>query len=83
MLKKYYFFLAAILLIICLINGCQLILEKSEKEFYGQEAAREIARQWIVENSPTYKFDGFDLKFEETSLLRCPFCYQFIFSFHN
>lgn len=54
-----------------------------EGELYGKEKSKEIARNWILENSPTYKFDGFELEFKEINLLRCPFCYEFIFKFKS
>ena len=42
--------------------------------------SREIARAFI-ENSPTYQFDGYDLEYNRTISLRCPYCWLFIFEF--
>ena len=41
--------------------------------------------QEFLKNSQTYKFDGIEetLTHEETLTLRCPYCWQFIFSFDS
>ncbi len=44
------------------------------------EESRKTAENF-VKTSPTFKFDGFDLKFEDFKTLRCPYCWEFIFSF--
>jgi len=46
------------------------------------EESRRIAEE-AVKNAPTYKFDGFDLKFVSSEALRCPFCWEFTFSFQS
>jgi|GEM_PF-969188 len=50
----------------------------------GQELteaeSREIARAF-VEHSPTYQYDGFDLQYNQTIVLRCPYCWTFVFDF--
>jgi len=46
------------------------------------EESRRIAEE-AVKNSPTYKFDGFDLRFEGSEALRCPSCWEFTFSFKS
>jgi len=46
------------------------------------EESRQIAEE-AVRNAPTYKFDGFDLKFEGFEALYCPSCWEFIFSFKS
>ncbi|MBN1454739.1 MAG: hypothetical protein JW945_00585 [Methanomicrobia archaeon] len=51
----------------------------SGKEFTEAES-REIARVF-VENSPTYQYDGFDLRFNRSEPLRCPCCWLFVFEF--
>jgi len=50
----------------------------------NEEESLNIAQQFL-ENSPTYKFDGIEetLKHEETLTLRCPYCWQFIFTFNS
>lgn len=50
---------------------------------FGAEIAREIARGWILNNSPTYLFDGANLELQETFELNCPNCYGFVFTFES
>jgi len=66
--------------ITCRQDGCK---ENETLQVCGQDEAKEIARQWTVASSPTYKFDGYDLKFKSVGLLKCPYCYQFDFSFKS
>ena len=49
-----------------------------------EEESLNIARQFL-KNSLTYKFDGIEetLKHQETLTLRCPYCWQFIFTFDS
>lgn len=90
--------LILIIILILILVGLTLFLPKkvieeqgskkapekiSEEELYGKEKSEEIVRNWILENSLTYKFDGFNLEFKEVSILRCPFCYEFIFEFKS
>ncbi|MGB9706977.1 MAG: hypothetical protein ACPLXP_02830 [Microgenomates group bacterium] len=46
------------------------------------EESRRLAEE-AVKNAPTYKFDGFDLKFQGAETLRCPSCWEFTFSFKS
>ena len=50
----------------------------------SEEESLKIAQQFL-KNSPTYKFDGIEetLIHEETLTLRCPYCWQFIFTFDS
>ena len=50
----------------------------------SEEESLNISQQFL-KNSPTYKFDGIEdtLKHEETLTLRCPYCWQFIFTFDS
>jgi hypothetical protein len=48
----------------------------------GLEGSKQIAQQ-AVEASPTYKFDGFDLKFDSVDELPCADCWEFKFSFKS
>jgi len=48
----------------------------------GFEESRRIAEE-AVKNAPTYKFDGFDLQFVGSEALRCPYCWEFTFSFKS
>lgn len=46
------------------------------------EESKKIAEDF-VKSAPTYKFDGFDLKFESHISARCPFCWRYTFSFKS
>lgn len=46
------------------------------------EEAKMVAGDTVL-NSPTYKFDGFDLKYESFQIFKCPGCYEFTFSFKS
>ncbi|MGB9911708.1 MAG: hypothetical protein ACPLKP_03900 [Microgenomates group bacterium] len=46
------------------------------------EESRKIAEE-AVKNSPTYRFDGFDLQLEKEEALRCEECWQFTFAFKS
>lgn len=46
------------------------------------EESQRIAEE-AVKNAPTYKFDGFDLKFESSEVLLCPSCWEFSYSFQS
>jgi heat shock protein HslJ len=50
----------------------------------NEEESLNIAKQFL-KNSQTYKFDGIEetLKHKETLTLRCPYCWQFIFTFDS
>ena len=52
----------------------------SEFKEVTEANSKEIARAFI-ENSSTYQFDGFDLDYQEMYVLRCPYCWMFIFEF--
>lgn len=51
----------------------------TQKEMTFEES-KKIAENF-VKDSPTYKFDGLDLKFEASQILKCPSCWQFTFAF--
>lgn len=46
------------------------------------DRSKQLAQE-AAENSPTYKFDGFDLKFESSETLPCANCWEFTFSFSS
>lgn len=57
----------------------------SKQTTYTEEESKEIARDF-VENSPTYKFDGYNLTHKETLYLEvvdCTDCYGFVFEFES
>jgi len=56
-----------------------------EEEGFDQakfSRSQEMAQK-AAENAPTYKFDGFDLKFESSQELPCLNCWEFTFSFSS
>lgn len=59
-------------------TGCG---EESPQEL-SLEKSKQIAQDF-VQNAPSYKFDGFGLKFESSQTLRCPSCWQFNFAFQS
>ena len=59
--------------------------EEEEEQTFDQakfEKSKQIAQE-AAENAPTYKFDGFDLKFESSETLLCSNCWEFTFSFSS
>lgn len=64
----------------CVDRKCKVAFEDVKQ--ITDEESKEIARNF-VENSATYKFDGFDLESRETMVMRCPYCWQFIFVFQS
>lgn len=56
-----------------------------EEEVFDQakfERSKELAQE-AAENSSTYQYDGFDLKFESSQELTCANCWEFTFSFSS
>ena len=47
------------------------------------EAGLEAAGNWILNNSPTYLFDGSNLEHLDTVTLNCLDCYGYIFTFDS
>lgn len=77
---KYKFF--PLLLLLVFLSGC---LNLGEEKPFTEEKSKEVAREF-VENSPTYKFDGFDLEYKKTLYIEmkdCPYCWGFIFEFKS
>lgn len=66
--------------IIAVIGGF-FLFRGGEEELSGIEEAREVAENWIVNNSPTYTFDGTDLALQSEEELAEE--YLFIFSFES
>ncbi len=69
-------------------KGEKVIVFSMEKAAENQAEAttRETARTWIIENSPTFNYDGQSLKFVEVrglDLVGCKNCYEAEFSFES
>jgi hypothetical protein len=64
--------------------SCPIEKPSSVANEVNEEKSLNIAHQFL-KNSSTYKFDGMEetLKHEETLTLRCPYCWQFIFTFDS
>jgi len=59
---------------------------REKDQLYTREESREIAREWIKTQSPTYTYDGSDLQFKEfraLDLAECEDYYEFDFSFKS
>ena len=54
--------------------------EESLNETYTEEESLDIAREFVL-NSPTYKFDGLELRYVETIPGECSYCWVFVFEF--
>ncbi|MDD5043614.1 MAG: DUF333 domain-containing protein [Patescibacteria group bacterium] len=55
--------------------------QTGEKDDSAGGESKNIARDWILANSPTYRFDGAGLNFMETKSLTCSGCFEHLFSF--
>ncbi len=91
-MKTNYKIILIVLLIIILLGiiiwqaiTCKSKCVSSEKtdEFCTQAEAKDIARNWILTNSSTYKFDGYDLNYKSVKLMKCVSCYQYSYSFKS
>lgn len=66
-------------------EGEKYIAPEEKEQAFDQakfERSKQIAQE-AAENAPTYKFDGFDLKFESSEALPCVNCWEFTFSFSS
>lgn len=66
-------------------EGEKVVNSEEKEEEVNQakfEKSKEIAQE-AVESSPTFKYDGYDLKFESSEALLCPHCWEFTFSFSS
>lgn len=72
-----------IIAIIAVIGGFFLLRGEEEKKLSGIEEAREVAENWIVNNSPTYTFDGSGLALQSEEELAEEETYLFVFSFES
>lgn len=50
---------------------------------YSLEQSQQLAQEWIEKNCQTYIYDGVNLQLAKSEVLRCPGCYQFIFTFQS
>ena len=78
-----------IIIVIVLVVFAGIFLFGGEKEktkeidYASLEEAKEIAQNWIINESPTYVFDGFDLMIEDAEEIIRQELYRFVFSFNS
>jgi len=85
-IKAGLFFAVSIAVVFFLIILIKPYLFKFINNLYPRQKAENIVQNWIIENSPTYKFDGKNLKLEESMALyypNCAACYKFVYSFES
>lgn len=74
-----------IIIILIIVGGAlYLLFVKPPEEMVNEETSQEIARNWVLQNSPTYLFDGSDLELKESralDLANCVNCYEFEYLF--
>jgi hypothetical protein len=61
-----------------------IVVSTSKGEPLTEQMSLELSRNYVL-NSPTFLFDGEvnSLSYVETRYLRCPYCWQFVFSFNS
>ncbi|MFB6181734.1 MAG: hypothetical protein ABEJ24_02445 [Candidatus Magasanikbacteria bacterium] len=60
--------------------------DKNQKQAYTLEESKQIAKEWIQNESPTYTFDGSKLKLKESSKMDkedCQDCYELVYEFES
>lgn len=77
--------LILILIIIIAAVGISLFIMQETPEVETKVTVDEsmVIAENFIRNSPTYRFDGFNLGHAETKTLRCPYCWEFIFEFQS
>jgi hypothetical protein len=80
-MKKIIF----ILFIVLVLTALSYWLLSSDLVFnsYGVKKARELASDWMLNNSPTYSFDGEGLDLIEEKIIKKNHSYLFVFSFNS
>lgn len=53
------------------------------EEIDQETRSRELAEEWILTQSPTYTFDGYDLQYQKTHYLRGEHHYEFVYTFQS
>jgi hypothetical protein len=66
----------------CIEGMCTNKNMASEKIDYTEQESQDIASEYIKQSS-TYEFDGSNLKFIESSPLKCAYCWNFVFEFKS
>ncbi len=70
--------ITSILILGILIAGCL----QSTSQTYTKEEAVETAKEFLA-SSPTYKWDGENMKVVEVLTLRCPYCWSVVIEFQS
>ncbi len=72
----------AIIVVIFILAGLFIFLQRGEKDLvFTMDNSEAIAREWIIESSPTFVFDGFDLELRNKKEITEGESYEFIFNF--
>src|SRR6056297_2641546 len=102
--------LALVIILIVLLGALFILNQKEESKntapvpnqekqgFFSMEESREVAKNWIMNNSATYKYDGTNLKLKDSRQIglkdvdssvsegsepKCEDCFEFDFSFKS
>jgi len=77
-------FVGVIIFVVAIvIAGLITLFSIQPGENFGFEASQEIAREWIINSSPTYNFDGSELNVLRSDKIDCSDCFEFEFSFQS
>ncbi|GEM_PF-2308121 len=82
-MKKNSLILLAVLFSVAVIGFIVWAILSMNSLKCGENRAKEIATDWILENSLTYKFDGYGLGFDSLKKLDCDKCYELSFWFDS
>jgi len=75
-------FILTLLLLIIIPLAIFVSLKTGENEInFGK--SQEIARKWMLNQCPTYVYDGFDLEYLDGKTLEAENTYRFVFSFQS
>ncbi len=71
---------AGILVFTLILTGCSIPVSR-EPIPVSLEESREIARDYVLGTEEYRNYDGRNLTLVETLTLRCPYCWQFVYTF--
>jgi len=82
---KLFLLIVLIAFALSLMSGCLQNEEQNggtNETKFTEAQSREIANQFVLKSS-TFEYDGYDLKFMNSSALSCASCWQFNFQFSS
>lgn len=65
------------------VTGCSFNFAHNNSAQYTQESSQAIAENWVKYNSSTFVFDGSELKFLQSTSLRCEYAWMYEFKFNS